>query len=71
MVKQPEESVLDFSKRVQHTMAKAMGLIPTVYTSSDKFELIKQLRISTASTGIIYIHRSWTYCLNFSKYTKI
>lgn len=46
MVKLPEESAKDFSKRVQHTMASAMGLIPTVYTSSDKFELEKQMRTS-------------------------
>ena len=50
MVKLPEESALDFSKRVQKTMAKAMGLVPTVYTSSDKFELVKQLRTSPANT---------------------
>ena len=56
MVKQPEESVLDFSKRVQQTMAKTMGLVSTVYTSSDKFELIKQLKHSTASTGKIIIY---------------
>lgn len=50
MAKLPEESAFDFSKRVQQAMANAMGLIPTVYTSSDKFELIKQLRISAANT---------------------
>lgn len=46
MVKLPEESALDFSKRVQQAMAKAMGLIPTMFTFSDKYELIKELRTS-------------------------
>lgn len=52
MAKLPEESALDFSKRVQHTMANAMGLIPTIYTSSDKFELVKQLRTSASNFGM-------------------
>lgn len=51
MVKLPEESALDFSKRVQQTMAKAMGLIPTMFTFSDKYELIKELRTSATHSG--------------------
>ncbi|GBM54869.1 Transposon Tf2-9 polyprotein, partial [Araneus ventricosus] len=47
MVKLPEESVIDFTRRVQQTMASALNLSPTVYTSSDKKELIKRLQIST------------------------
>lgn len=51
ITKQPDESAVDFSKRVQQTMAKAIGLTPTMYTSSDKFELIKQLRTSAVISG--------------------
>ncbi|GIY55972.1 lipid droplet-regulating VLDL assembly factor AUP1 homolog [Caerostris extrusa] len=47
MVKLPEESIADFSKRVQQTMASAMNLKPTVYTSSDKYELVKRIQTPT------------------------
>ncbi|GFY56324.1 ancient ubiquitous protein 1 homolog, partial [Trichonephila inaurata madagascariensis] len=46
MVRFPEESASDFSKRVQQTMASAMDLIPTAFTSSDKEELVKRLQTS-------------------------
>ncbi|GFR32789.1 ancient ubiquitous protein 1 homolog [Trichonephila clavata] len=49
MVKLPEESANDFSKRVQQTMASAMDLKPTAFTSSDKEELVKRLQTSALS----------------------
>ncbi|KAF8785125.1 hypothetical protein HNY73_010710 [Argiope bruennichi] len=52
MVKLPEESVNDFTRRVQQSMASALNLSPTVYTSSDKKELIKRLEMSSAAASV-------------------
>lgn len=51
MLKAPEETAMDFSKRVQNTMASALCLIPTVYTCEDKFELLKRLKIVNSVSG--------------------
>ncbi|GFT80001.1 ancient ubiquitous protein 1 homolog [Nephila pilipes] len=56
MVKLPEESASDFSKRVQQTMTTAMNLKPTVFTSSDKEELKK--RLQTSATVAVQTVRS-------------
>ncbi|XP_042912478.1 lipid droplet-regulating VLDL assembly factor AUP1 homolog [Parasteatoda tepidariorum] len=46
IIKHPEESIEDYSKRIQETMAKSLESSPTIYTSSDKDELIKRLKTS-------------------------
>jgi len=71
MVKLPEESALDFSKRVQQTMAKAMGLIPTVYTSSDKSELIKRLRTSSSERADYPVTCNKENCTVADQYSQI
>ncbi|KFM82135.1 Ancient ubiquitous protein 1, partial [Stegodyphus mimosarum] len=48
IAKLPNESLEDFSKRVQQSMANGLGAAATNYTSSDKVELVKRLQITTS-----------------------
>ncbi|XP_054721521.1 lipid droplet-regulating VLDL assembly factor AUP1 homolog isoform X2 [Uloborus diversus] len=51
MMKNPEEPVNEFSKRVQQTMSNAAGLSSCIYSFADKAELIKRLRTSRSSSA--------------------
>ena len=48
---QEDETVEEFTKRVQTTMATTMGLVPTDFTSADKVDYAKKKFIISPSAG--------------------